>query len=139
MKRKFCLFPGWSTMEISPRAKLLEEEKRLLHATIASFKVARFCLLLAHTHEEAVLEDEEAKHIERMMMMRNVSRLYEWRKGLVIFRKKRETNKRKKETRDETKMTKTTPRRDKNASLLLIFGGVLVFDVVKESRSREKR
>ena len=36
-------------------------------------------------------------------------------------------------------MTKTTPR-DKNASLLLIFGvGVLVFDVVKESRSREKR
>ena len=72
MKRKFCLFPGWSTMEISPRAKL-EEEKRLLHATIASFKVARFCLLLAHTHEEAVLEDEEAKHIERMMMMRCVT------------------------------------------------------------------
>jgi hypothetical protein len=86
-------------MEISPRAKLEEEEKRLLHATIASFKVARFCRLLAHTHEEAVLEDEEAKHIERMMMMRCLSRLYEWRKGLVIFRKKRETNKRKKETR----------------------------------------
>jgi hypothetical protein len=86
-------------MEISPRAKL-EEEKRLLHATIASFKVARFCLL-AHTHEEAVLEDEEAKHIERMMMMRCLSRLYEWRKGLVIFRKKRETNK--KEKGNETK------------------------------------
>ena len=62
-------------MEISPRAKLEEEEKRLLHATIASFKVARFCLLLAHTHEEAVLEDEEAKHIERMMMMRCVAAL----------------------------------------------------------------
>ena len=127
-------------MEISARAKI-EEEKRLLHATIASFKVARFCLLLAHTHEEAVLEDEEAKHIERMMMMRCLSRLYEWRKGLVIFRKKRETNKRKKETRRNEDDKNDTPRRDKNASLLLIFGvGVLVFDVVKESRSsREKR
>ena len=97
-----------------------------------------FCLLVQH--EEAVLEDEEAKHIERMMMMRCLSRLYEWRKGLVIFRKKRETNKRKKETRRNEDETKTTPPRDKNASLLLIFGGVLVFDVVKESRSsREKR
>jgi hypothetical protein len=85
LKRKFCLFPGWSTMEISPRAKL-EEEKRLLHATIASFKVARFCLL-AHTHEEAVLEDEEAKHIERMMM-RCVTRFTNGEK-VVIFRKKR--------------------------------------------------
>ena len=60
-------------MEISPRAKL-EEEKRLLHATIASFKVARFCLL-AHKHAEAVLEDEEANHIERMRMMRCVAAL----------------------------------------------------------------
>ena len=106
-------------------------------ATIASFKV-RFCLLVQH--EEAVLEDEEAKHIERMMMMRCLSRLYEWRKGLVIFRKKRDTNKIKKETR-RNEDDKNDSERDKNASLLLIFGvGVLVFDVVKESRSsREKR
>lgn len=77
-------------MEISPRAKLEEEEKRLLHATIASFKVARFCRLLAHTHEEAVLEDEEAKHIERMMM-----RCHDGYNGekVVIF--ERETNKKK--------------------------------------------
>ena len=55
------------------------------------------------------------------------------------FSERREKRIRGKRKRDETKMTKTTPR-DKNASLLLIFGvGVLVFDVVKESRSREKR
>ena len=53
-------------------------------ATIASFKV-RFCLLVQH--EEAVLEDEEAKHIERMMM-RCVRRFTNGEK-VVIFRKKR--------------------------------------------------
>ena len=62
-------------------------------ATIASFKV-RFCLLVQH--EEAVLEDEEAKHIERMMM-RCVSALYEWRKGRHF--PKEEKRIRKKETR----------------------------------------
>ena len=64
-------------MDGSPRAKL-DEEKRahdvlLVSASrkarcatkVALFKV-RFCLLAQH--EEAVLEDEEAKHIERMMM-----------------------------------------------------------------------
>ena len=69
-------------MDVSPRAKL-DEEKRphdvlLVSASrkarcatkVALFKV-RFCLLAQH--EEAVLEDEEAKHIERMMMMRCVT------------------------------------------------------------------
>jgi len=63
-------------MDVSPRAKL-DEEKRLhvllvlasrkarCATKVALFKV-RFCLLAQH--EEAVLEDEEAKHIERMMM-----------------------------------------------------------------------
>ena len=84
-------------MDVSPRAKL-DEEKRTLHVLlvlalsrkarcatkVALFKV-RFCLLAQH--EEAVLEDEEAKHIERMMM-----RCHDGYNGekVVIF--ERETN-----------------------------------------------
>ena len=86
-------------MDVSPRAKL-DEEKRphdvlLVSASrkarcatkVALFKV-RFCLLAQH--EEAVLEDEEAKHIERMMM-----RCHDGYNGekVVIF--ERETNKKK--------------------------------------------
>mgnify|MGYP005690882423 FL=1 len=83
-------------MDISPRAKL-DEEKRLhvllvlasrkARCATVAFKV-RFCLLAQH--EEAVLEDEEAKHIERMMM-----RCHDGYNGekVVIF--ERETNKKK--------------------------------------------
>ena len=80
-------------MDNSPRAKL-DEEKRLhvllvlasrkARCATVAFKV-RFCLLAQH--EEAVLEDEEAKHIERMMM-RCVRRFTNGEK-VVIFRKKR--------------------------------------------------
>jgi len=71
LRRKFCLFPGWSTRDVSPRAKLERPHDALLVFSARSRKArcatkVRFCRL-ARAHEEAVLEDEEAKHIERMM------------------------------------------------------------------------
>ena len=48
-----------------------------------------FCLL--PQHEEAVLEEEEAKHIERMVM-RCHARFYNGEK-VVIFRKRNEEKK----------------------------------------------
>ena len=56
-------------------------------ATIALW--VSFCLL--PQHEEAVLEEEEAKHIERMVM-RCHARFYNGEK-VVIFRKRNEEKK----------------------------------------------
>ena len=75
-------------------------------------------------HEEAVLEDEEAKHIERMMTTTRDVATDTMEKKVVIF--ERETNK-----KDDETMTKTTPK----TRLSFSFNGGIIWCLTTRKRT----